>query len=852
MRPRTSARPVAARRRTLTAFTAVILGIGLVGAPIATLTASAVDTPASFSSVSARPGPNPGEVKFTWVQSGADTTSYAVDTGLTSFDAGGSVRGAKSFTFSKSVRTATLTPAQTASAGAPLGSGNHLYYRFRAVNTTSSGAATRRWAYLQTVAVAPAVPATTGTALRVGNFNVRTARATTDNQTWLQRAPAVARSIIDKHPGVLGLQELNHSQADGSSGSIGDKLRQTESLVNELAKQGASKYKLVKKYAYVSSGTPQATQGMRILYDTSKYSLVSPCVDMTGTSKYSTTCTIKLPLRPSGDDEEDRQQAAYAEFADKATGARFYFISVHLDSRSDSNLTVDKTYDAHRAAQVKAAIAGVAAVNTAKVPVVLSGDINTWQNDKTGYAAHDAITAAGFYDTFAAARQVNPRYTTLNEFSTEMPMYTGTNPDNGVDRQGWGSRLDVLTVKGVTGASYWENVFKNPDSARPSDHNMVISDIRLPGKAVAASTAYQPLTPARLLDTRSGVGAPKVKVPAGGRVDLQVTGRGGVPGSGVEAVVLNVTATNSTGSGYATVYPAGVSRPGASKLNFTLGQSVANGAVVKLGSGGKVSLYASQSADLVADVQGWFPTGSDLTALTPSRLLDTRNGTGGTRAKVPAGGTLDLVVTGRGGVPATGVSSVVLNVTGTAPAASGYLTTYPTGVARPPTSTVNYAAAQTVANWVILKVGTGGKVSIYSTSATDVFVDVEGWFPTGAKMVAVTPARILDTRTGLGATQAKVPAGGRLDLLISGKGGVPASGVSAVVLNVTATNSAGAGYVTVYPAGVSRPGASTLNLVPSRRVANGVIVKVGEGGKVSLYASQSSDLVADVVAYVKS
>ena len=109
-------------------------------------------------------------------------------------------------------------------------------------------------------------------------------------------------------------------------------------------------------------------------------------------------------------------------------------------------------------------------LNTAHLPVVLAGDLNTWQNNKAGYGAHDALVASGYYDTAAALTQVNVRYTTLNAFARTIP----------ANASGWGARLDVITVKGVTGAARFENVMKVTDTNRPSDHNMVVADIRLP------------------------------------------------------------------------------------------------------------------------------------------------------------------------------------------------------------------------------------------------------------------------------------------------------------------------------------------------------------------------------------
>ena len=124
-------------------------------------------------------------------------------------------------------------------------------------------------------------------------------------------------------------------------------------------------------------------------------------------------------------------------------------------------------------------------------------------------------------------------------------------------------------------------------------------------------STYHPVDPVRLLDTRSGNGAPKARVGAGKSIDLQVGGRGGVPSSGVSAVVLNVTYVLPSLGGFVTVWPTGALRPLASNLNLNVGDARPNLVTVRMGAGGKVSLYNEVgSVDLVADVAGWYDTGS--------------------------------------------------------------------------------------------------------------------------------------------------------------------------------------------------------------------------------------------------
>jgi hypothetical protein len=181
-----------------------------------------------------------------------------------------------------------------------------------------------------------------------------------------------------------------------------------------------------------------------------------------------------------------------------------------------------------------------------------------------------------------------------------------------------------------------------------------------------------------------------------------------------------------------------------------------------------------------------------LTSLAPSRLLDTTTGVGADQAAVAAGDTVHLQVSGRGGLPAAGVSAVVLNVTVTEPTKAGHLTVYADGTPLPETSNLNFVVAKTVVNLVLAQVGANGKVALQnsSTGTIQLLAEVSGYYLSGARTSAgafesLTPSRLLDTRYGVGADRVAVAAGGTLHLQVSGSGGVPVSGVSAVVLNAT-------------------------------------------------------------------
>ncbi len=224
-------------------------------------------------------------------------------------------------------------------------------------------------------------------------------------------------------------------------------------------------------------------------------------------------------------------------------------------------------------------------------------------------------------------------------------------------------------------------------------------------------------------------------VAARGTVQLSVLGHGGVPVSGVAAVVLNVTVTEPRAAGYLTVFPDGTARPSTSNLNYVAGQTVPNVVIAPVGADGKVDFYngSTGTVQVVADVSGWFSSGTPaaggLSPLSPARVMDTRSGVGAS-GPVAARGTVQLSVLGHGGVPVSGVAAVVLNVTVTEPRAAGYLTVFPDGTARPSTSNLNYVAGQTVPNVVIAPVGADGKVDFYngSTGTVQVVADVSGYF----------------------------------------------------------------------------------------------------------------------------
>ena len=380
----------------------------------------------------------------------------------------------------------------------------------------------------------------------------------------------------------------------------------------------------------------------------------------------------------------------------------------------------------------------------------------------------------------------------------------------------------------------------------------------------AAPARYTPVTPARLADTRPGSGQTGAgqTLGQGGQLTVQVTGKGGVPTTGVTSAVVNVTVANSTKPTYLTVYPAGQARPVASSLNDLDGSIVSNQVSARLSASGALTVYNNTgTADVIVDVEGYYASGgSALSPITPVRVADTRAGSGKPNAgqTLAPSGTLNVAVAGAGNAAPAGATAAVVEVTVTNPTAGGFLTVSPAGRPRPVTSNLNHVAGQNLTKEITVGLGTNpaGALSIFngSSGTTDVAVDVVGYYTTAGTGTfrTLTPARLADTRAGSGQGYAgqTIRAGQTLKIQASGKGGVAATGASAVVLNVTAPAPDAAGFLTVFPDGATRPGTSNISLVPGQLAVNEVTVKLGPDGSFDIYNNAgNTDVVVDVAGY---
>jgi hypothetical protein len=205
-----------------------------------------------------------------------------------------------------------------------------------------------------------------------------------------------------------------------------------------------------------------------------------------------------------------------------------------------------------------------------------------------------------------------------------------------------------------------------------------------------------------------------------------------------------------------------------------------------------------------------------------ARLLDTRSGNGAAKHPVKPGGVVALQVLGRGHVPSTGVSAVVLNVTITRATSGGHITVYPSGQARPIVSSINYPKAWTGANLVTVPVGADGKVDLYSSGGTDLVADVQGWYASsdtvsGAQGVGgsyfpnTTPDRLIDTRYDFGKDD-PLPSGYYTEVAAYYDSSIDPSSIHALAIVLTATRVHAGGYMTATDVNNDPTKTSTLNL----------------------------------------
>jgi len=278
--------------------------------------------------------------------------------------------------------------------------------------------------------------------------------------------------------------------------------------------------------------------------------------------------------------------------------------------------------------------------------------------------------------------------------------------------------------------------------------------------------------------------------------------------------------------------------------------------------GGNPNLVSSDYLTVLKDnIFGTFlfasnQSSSSFVPITPCRAVDTRLAAGPLGGPMLSGGTTrNFNISGTCGIPQWSVNTYVptgyaLNVTVVPKHGLGYLTVWPTDERMPLGSLMN-SDGRIKANAALVMAGTNGAISVYASDDTDVIIDVNAYMrlagvvPGGMAFYSVPRCRAFDTRT----IGSKVVSGETAGIGIQTSGcGIP-DGAAAYSLNITAIPQTGLGYLTVWPSGQAKPLVSTLNSFTGATTANAAIVQAGTSGNISIFVTDTADVVVDINGY---
>jgi hypothetical protein len=399
--------------------------------------------PASATKV--LPGNAPGEVLIKVRTEGLNTDFFKLTTATQPFKDGARDKATFKFPFHKKTSgvatyTYKLTRSQTDRTHAGVGTGWTLVWQLYAVNKNKSGNHKDRYFGQDQVRV-PGEPAVGEERLRVAEYNVR------NDSTFAKRADLIGAQIKDYNPGIATLSELFFKASNGGAS--------VAAFIDGLKDAGiAGRYKLTRE----TTMTPQERKPdernlqARILYDTTRYENVSKCGP-----DASYNCLI-----PFDADGGETDWAAWARFKDLSTSQEFYVVSFHLPHGP---------FDALRTKEMQQITTYVNNHFDDGVPVVIGGDTNSSQL-RPGERPHDVLMERGYYDSASTVVHVNPNFGTANDYEVpQKPSPFQPSP-----------RIDVIAMRGLTGSDRFENVVIHADqkSDYPSDHNMIVTDLRLP------------------------------------------------------------------------------------------------------------------------------------------------------------------------------------------------------------------------------------------------------------------------------------------------------------------------------------------------------------------------------------
>jgi hypothetical protein len=469
-----------------------------------------------------------------------------------------------------------------------------------------------------------------------------------------------------------------------------------------------------------------------------------------------------------------------------------------------------------------------------------------------------AVIAEGFNDISHYIRTLFTGHVTVDQMWKTAPYFHNhVTSWESADSATYTSQIDPdLDHPASDGDPYYRSMVSLPSTTTDS----VISGATTP--FASRTGTYHPIDPTRVVDSRGNDVGPRGSLYSGGTYTYQVGGKAGVPANAI-AIAANVTVTGATSYGWVFLGPSILGTPASSTINFPAKDSRANGVTVALSPRGTIDAWfrgrdLPAHTELIIDVTGYFTadtSGFGFVAFGPKRILDTRDGTGLSEPFVSFQ-PRTIQVAGAFGIPATGVKAVAGNVTVVRPTARGYVFVGPNPTSSPTSSTINFPAGDTRANNFIVPVANDGTISavmIGGTGSTDLIIDISGYFMTGgAQYHTLSPARIMDTRSGLGLDT--FSSGATQTLQVSGAGGVP-TGASAITANLTVVMQTRAGFAAAGPIVDPSTPFSNLNFPLGDVRANGLLVPLAANGSLQLvYGAPdgyTTALILDVTGYYK-
>jgi len=295
--------------------------------------------------------------------------------------------------------------------------------------------------------------------------------------------------------------------------------------------------------------------------------------------------------------------------------------------------------------------------------------------------------------------------------------------------------------------------------------------------------------------------------------------------------------------------------PGKRALSLSL--ALAFSAVTLTFAAGGAS--AGQPAEQAVTASSGNPS---LTTVVTDRFADTRpgattvDGLFAGDGPVKAGTEYEVMIAGRGDVPANAVGAIV-ELTATRTGDQGYATLHPCGATPPNASALNYVAGVDVANEVFTALSDKGSVCVFTFAEIDVLMDVVGFTLADDSVKLMTPARLADSREGSATIDGlhqgfgRTTPGSTTKIGVVGRAGVP-SDISAAIVNVVAVDPTSDSFISVNPCLPGPPTASSLNHTSGVNRANELIAEVDSNGDICIYTDHAVDLIVDLVGYVEA